>query len=74
MKTIWKVTNTTLDSWNSFQALKYHFVVKPTGSQVPSQRVAKELTTTAAITPMRLRMNRPATAQTAKRQIFDTRP
>src|SRR5262249_5862194 len=72
--TVSKVTSTTLDSWNSFQASKYQRVVQPAGSQVPSQRVAKELRMTAAITPTRLRTKSPVTAQTAKRQIFDAGP
>ena len=45
-KTISKVTMSTSPSWNSSQADTYQRVVQPAGSQVPSQRVAKELVTT----------------------------
>src|SRR5688572_1923560 len=55
----------TSSSWNSLQAALYQRVVQPLGSQVPSQRVAKELVTTAAIMPNRLRTKKPTSAQTA---------
>src|SRR4029453_13310257 len=40
------------------------------GSQVPSQRVAKELVTTVAIMARRLRTKNPVTVQTAAAQSF----
>ena len=43
------VTQSTESSWNSFQAATYQAVVQPSGSQVPSQRLANELVATAAI-------------------------
>src|SRR5678815_2029352 len=43
------VTSSTSKSWNSFHAAVYHDVVHPSGSHVPSQRLAKELVATAAI-------------------------
>ena len=39
----------TSPSWNSSQAERYQLVVQPSGSHVPSQRVANELVTTAAM-------------------------
>ncbi len=74
VKTIWKVTSTTFESWNSRHASKYQRVVQPAGSHVPSQRVAKELTSTAAMTARRLRTKRPASAHTAKRHSFEPMP
>src|SRR4051812_46239371 len=54
MKTISIVTSSTSSSWNSAQAALYQRVVHPAGSHVPSQRVAKEETTTDAIMPKTL--------------------
>src|SRR5437773_934985 len=48
-KTTSTVTHSIESSWNSFQAAVYHVVVQPSGSHVPSQRLAKELVATAAI-------------------------
>src|ERR687897_1296493 len=58
-------------SWNSFQAEEYHRVVQPAGSQVPSQRVAKELVTTVPIIASRLTMKKPTSDQTATAQSFE---
>src|SRR5215510_11207660 len=41
------VTTRTEPSWNSDHASRYQLVVAASGSQVPSQRVATELTATA---------------------------
>ena len=65
--TIWKVTISTSSSWNSFQAAAYQRVVKPAGSQVPSQRVAKELTTTVAIIARRLTTKKPTSDPDGRR-------
>src|SRR5690606_22707100 len=73
-KTISKVTMITGVNWNSRHASKYQLVVQPTGSQVPSQRVATELTITAAMTPRRLSRNSATTDQMAKRQRREARP
>src|ERR1700690_282307 len=43
------VTRRTEASWNSSTADWYHDVVQPSGSQVPSHRLANEFTATAAI-------------------------
>ncbi len=43
------MTISTSPSWNSRQADEYQRVVQPAGSQVPSQRVAKDEVTTVAI-------------------------
>ena len=42
------VTMSTEPSWNSFHAEVYQLVVQPSGNQVPSQRLAKELVATEA--------------------------
>src|ERR1700731_3793997 len=54
MKAISIVTRSTSSSWNSAQAALYQRVVHPEGSQVPSQRVAKEETVTDVMTPKTL--------------------
>jgi hypothetical protein len=69
-KTTWKVTVSTSPSWNSSQAEVYHRVVHPTGSQVPSQRVANELVTTVAIIANRLSTKNATSTQTAAAQSF----
>src|SRR5881628_1684449 len=43
------VTHSTESSWNSFHAEMYQVVVHPSGSHVPSHRLANELVVTAAI-------------------------
>src|ERR1700746_1750245 len=58
-KTTSIVTIRTLSSWNSFQAVEYHRNVNPLGNHVPSQVVAKEFTSTAAITARTLRTKKP---------------
>src|ERR1700740_1429807 len=62
------VTVKILSSWNSLHAVEYHRNVKPLGNQVPSQVVAKELTTTTAITARTLRTKKPIATQTIKRE------
>src|SRR3546814_10698240 len=64
--TAWNVTVSTDPSWNSLQDELYHRVVSPAGSQVPSQRVAKELVTTLAIIASRLRTKKPTKTQDRK--------
>src|ERR1700724_1302111 len=54
MKAISIVTRSTSSSWNAAQAALYQRVVHPEGSQVPSQRVAKEETVTDVMTPKTL--------------------
>ena len=58
-----KVTISTSSSANSAQAAAYHFPVHAAGSQVPSQRVPNELTTTLAINASRLATKNPVTTQ-----------
>src|SRR4051794_40488787 len=67
----WNVTTRTSQSWNSLQAEEYQRVVKPTGSHVPSQRVAKELVTTVAIIANRLMTKKPTRNQMAAAQSFE---
>src|SRR5690606_34333196 len=55
----------TCASWNSRQAVPYHLVVSPTGSQVPSQRGEKDDSTTVAIMASRVMMKKPTTTQIA---------
>src|SRR5687767_12910572 len=68
--TIWNVTDSTSPSWNSFHAEVYQRVVQPCGSQLRSQRVAKEFVTTVAIIAKRLRTKKPTRTQTAVAQSF----
>src|SRR5689334_11650272 len=71
MPTTWKVTTRTSPSWNSSQAEAYQRVVQPSGSQVPSQRVAKESVTTVPIMAKRLITKNPTSVQIAAAQSFE---
>src|SRR4029077_16442787 len=65
VKTTSTVTISTLSSWNSVQAELYHRGVKPAGNQVPSKRVANELTPTAAIRATTLKKKKPIASHTS---------
>src|SRR3712207_3484797 len=56
-----------------FRSEVYQRVVQPTGSHVPSHRVAKELVITVAIMAMRLMTKNPTVAQTAAAQSLAPR-
>ena len=60
----------TWPSWNSSQAAAYQLPVSATGSQVPSQRVAKESSTTVAIMAMRLRRKKPTSTHSTVLHSF----